>query len=207
MRRLRRDGRIWAALAFVLAGALLGCAATLLFVGPRESEDVEPSEVDVGFAQDMGVHHQQALDMSALALANSDDQFVLAMAQQILQAQAGERGILRGWLTLWKAPQLPSGPPMEWMAEAHEGHGDHGSHEEGMPGMATPAQMQELAELEGAAFDAEFVALMTAHHEGGVMMARYAADHAALPEVRSLAMLMVEEQIEELSLLAGRAAA
>ena len=61
-----------------------------------------------------------------------------------------------------------------------------------MPGLATDDDLARLRDAEGTDFDRLFLTLMAAHHEGGVHMADYAADHAADPRVRSLAALMAQ---------------
>ena len=47
-----------------------------------------------------------------------------------------------------------------------------------MPGMATEEELAGLRELSGTAFDVEFLRLMIRHHQGGLDMAVYAAEHA-----------------------------
>ena len=56
-----------------------------------------------------------------------------------------------------------------------------------MPGMATEDQLEALASSSGAEADALFVELMSAHHRGGIDMAKYAVDHAQNDEVVRMA--------------------
>ena len=67
-----------------------------------------------------------------------------------------------------------------------------------MPGMATPAQMAKLQTLHGKAMDILFLQLMIHHHQGGVAMAQYAAQHAQEAYVRNLAGHMVAAQSTEI---------
>ncbi|GAA3234692.1 DUF305 domain-containing protein [Pseudonocardia petroleophila] len=113
---------------------------------------VPVSPADVAFVERMVPHHEQALEMAALAPARSADPGVRAMAERIAGVQGPEIAVLRAWL----ARQDP-----------RSAHGDH----TGMPGTATPAQLDELAAATGPAFDRLFVALMIAHHEGALAMA------------------------------------
>ena len=53
-----------------------------------------------------------------------------------------------------------------------------------MPGMATEEELAELRGLTGTAFDVEFLRLMIRHHQGGLEMAEYAAEHADVAAVR-----------------------
>jgi len=69
---------------------------------------------------------------------------------------------------------------------------------ERMPGMATEAQMDELQAATGPEADALFVELMTAHHEGGIHMADFAAENGDRRDVRSLAERMAANQRGEI---------
>jgi uncharacterized protein (DUF305 family) len=64
--------------------------------------------------------------------------------------------------------------------------------------MATPAQMTTLETLHGNALNVLFLQLMIHHHQGGVAMAQYAAQHATQPYVRVLAQSMVNAQSAEI---------
>ncbi len=66
-----------------------------------------------------------------------------------------------------------------------------------MPGMATEAELAELRDLSGTAFDVRFLQLVIRHHQGGLEMAEYARDHAAVPAVRQLAGSIAETQAAE----------
>jgi uncharacterized protein (DUF305 family) len=67
-----------------------------------------------------------------------------------------------------------------------------------MPGMATPTEMAKLRSLSGKALDVYFLQLMIRHHQGGLPMARYAADHASVDYVRDLAQKIVTAQSGEI---------
>ena len=73
--------------------------------------------------------------------------------------------------------------------------------------MASSADRATLKAASGAAANGWFAKLMTAHHEGGIHMAEYAADHAKNSRVRTLAAAMVSAQksdLVELQRLAAR---
>lgn len=187
-----------AAVAFALGGALLGLGAGLALRSQPDEPAATAGAVDIGFAQDMAVHHSQALVMAGLAIDRGESPQLKLLARQILLQQAEERGMLHGWLALWGAPQLPNGPPMQWMRAGSPSH----KHDDAlMPGMATPAQLRELGELRGPAFDREFAKLMTRHHQGGIAMAEAARKGARRPETRSLAAVMIRTQAEEIATL------
>ncbi|WP_323135904.1 MULTISPECIES: DUF305 domain-containing protein [unclassified Streptomyces] len=101
-----------------------------------------PDSADAGFARDMAVHHQQAVEMSFIVRDRTQDEEVRRFAYDIANTQANQRGMLLGWLDLWELPKVAAGQePMAWMT-THGGHGTHGDHGtddmddmEGMEGM------------------------------------------------------------------------
>lgn len=202
MSRRHGTGRVFSAVAFMVIGAVLAT----LFTGHRPAGDATrvaaAGTVDIGFSQDMIVHHQQAVTM-AQAVRGRTGPSVARLALAIELNQLKEIGQMQGWLALWNAPQVPSGPPMTWMAAGHRGHGDGRA----MPGTASPQEIGRLGELKGEELDAWFLQLMIRHHEGGLIMATAAARDATIPQVRALATLMAAEQREETATMAGLLAA
>jgi uncharacterized protein (DUF305 family) len=80
----------------------------------------------------------------------------------------------------------PGRPVMRWM-------GMGGTLAE-MPGIASESQMNALKNATGRDADVLFLQLMTRHHQGGLHMADYAAQHASDPDIRTLAKAMAEGQ-------------
>ena len=177
----------WPLLLVALAALLLGGLA-----GYRLGHAATPAadSVDVGFARDMSVHHEQAVQMAALAYDRSDDPAVRLLAFDILTTQQGQIGIMSGWLDAWGVPWTTTGPRMAWMGMPTEGL---------MPGMATAAQLDALRNADGAAADVLFLQLMIPHHVGGVGMAAEAAAQAERASVRQLAAAMAEAQTSEIA--------
>lgn len=71
---------------------------------------------DAGFAQDMAVHHQQAVEMSFVVRDGTRDEDVRRLAYDIAHTQSSQRGMLLGWLDLWGLPKIaPPGRAMAWM--------------------------------------------------------------------------------------------
>ena len=122
------------------------------------------SPADAAFMQNMIVHHQQAVEMAALVRKRTNREEIQAVAGRIDASQADEIDFMTKWLA-------DHGEPAQMAGMGHAGH-------MGMNGMATPAQMQRLAALDGAAFDRLFLELMIAHHTGAVDMVK---DLIALP--------------------------
>lgn len=151
-----------------------------------------PSTVDVGFAQDMSNHHQQAVEMAAYARDNSTNRDVIHLAYDIEQNQSLEEGEMTGWLDTWGRTRYDA-HPMSWMGAEHAQHVVDGL----MPGMATPAQLAKLESSHGRALDILFLQLMIHHHQGGAPMAQFALQHAGLDYVRTLAGHMLANQNTE----------
>ncbi|MFG2685685.1 DUF305 domain-containing protein [Streptomyces sp. NPDC048405] len=154
---------------------------------------------DAGFARDMSVHHQQAVEMSYIVRDRTDDEEVRRLAYDIAQTQANQRGMMIGWLDLWALPKVSSDPPMTWM-----GMGDAPSAGEGslMPGMATDAEMKKLGTLNGKQAEIFYLQLMTEHHKGGVHMAKGCVERCTVGVEKRLAQGMVESQESEIRLMA-----
>ncbi|MER7009976.1 DUF305 domain-containing protein [Saccharopolyspora sp. NPDC000359] len=196
--------RIFVAVAAALALLLLGAALGLLIRVPSfDRAEPAPTPVDIGFAQDMSAHHQQAVTMATLAREHATDPAVQQLAFDIETNQRDQIGRMQGWLGLWNQPAQATGPLMEWMtAEGHD-HGGAGPARSGglMPGMASSAEMARLQGLRGPDFDVYFLQLMLRHHEGGAPMADYGARHATIPAVRELARNMLGSQTTESELM------
>ncbi|MFJ7410549.1 DUF305 domain-containing protein [Streptomyces sp. NPDC098077] len=218
-RRVRRAAGAAVALALLFAGA--ATVASARGGGDGDGTAAEGSGVrvpvassaDAGFARDMAVHHQQAVEMSFIVRDRTDDQDVRRLAYDIANTQANQRGMLLGWLDLWELPKVAPGgeQPMAWMAgtDGHE-HGGHGSGgaEAGsgadgvlMPGMASRSELVRLGRLDGEEAEVFFLQLMTDHHKGGVDMAEACASLCTVPAEQRLARGMVEGQQSELGLM------
>ena len=185
----------------LLAAAGLAMTAVVALVVVKAGErtvDTAPSAVDVGFAQDMMVHHQQAVLMAAYTREHAGSREVRALAGVIDAAQQREIGQMTGWLQSWGKPLASDRVPMSWMASDVPGHTDHDLGQGSMPGMATPAELDRLVNLTGKRLDVEFLRLMTRHHEGGLPMAKDAATHARTGYVRNAARTMVMDQQREI---------
>ncbi|MGW4020060.1 DUF305 domain-containing protein [Streptomyces sp. NPDC005009] len=183
--------------ALVATGAI-----TYAVAGDEGSSDTVPAaeSADAGFARDMAVHHQQAVEMSYVVRDRTDDEEVRRLAYDIAQTQANQRGMLLGWLDLWELPKVSMDPPMTWM-----GMGDSASGKDGalMPGMATDAEMERLGSLSGERAEVFYLQLMTDHHKGGVHMAQACVRACEVGVEKRLARGMVEGQESEIALMAG----
>lgn len=170
---------------------------------PKTTET--PSAVDIGFAQFMSIHHQQAISMAQIMLSGPDTTPLKRMAQTIAYTQLRELGKMEGWLRLWGENAFPSSNSMSWMLLGKEPPSeallqyliDCENSPNGMQGLATIEQLDELRRLKGKDKDRQFLQLMLAHHNGGLPMAQFAATNAQTSAVREIAALMAMEQAEE----------
>lgn len=154
---------------------------------------------DAGFARDMAVHHQQAVEMSYIVRDRTKDAEVRSLAYDIAQTQANQRGMLLGWLDLWALPKVSSDAPMTWM-----GMGDMASGKDGalMPGMATNTELKKLGTLSGKQAEIFYLQLMTDHHKGGIHMAEGCVEKCTVGVEKRLAQGMVDAQQSEIDLMA-----
>ncbi|MFJ6717392.1 DUF305 domain-containing protein [Streptomyces sp. NPDC091259] len=219
----------WAAGAAVVVAALFAVGATVATANGGDGDDGSGSSsrapglysADAGFARDMAVHHQQAVEMSFIVRDRTQDEAVRSLAYDIANTQANQRGMLLGWLDLWGLPKVVADePPMSWMGSGGDGHGTSGQgmsgqdmagHDMGgattkpgalMPGMATKEEMDRLRTAQGRDAEVLYLQLMTDHHKGGVAMAQGCATQCATPAERKLAEGMVAAQRSELTLMA-----
>ncbi|MCX5125433.1 DUF305 domain-containing protein [Streptomyces sp. NBC_00347] len=207
----------WVAGTAVGLALLFAVGATVATAGGADS--APPSRTpglysaDAGFARDMAVHHQQAVEMSFVVRDRTKDEPVRVLAYDIANTQANQRGMLLGWLDMWGLPKVVADePPMSWMGSGGAGHGTEGHAMGGagavtkpgalMPGMATKEDLARLGSAEGRDAEVLYLRLMTEHHKGGVAMAQGCADACGNPAERALAQGMVEAQQSELQLMA-----
>jgi uncharacterized protein (DUF305 family) len=185
----------WFRIAVALAGALIlgGCTA------PPAPAPAPLNAVDIGFAQDMSMHHQQAITMADMVAPDAAPE-IRALADQIRFTQLREIGQMTGWLQIAEAPVV-SPHPMEWMMTGSEDHMAAGAM--AMPGLASQADLTRLQRATGRANEVLFLQLMTRHHQGGIGMAAFAVAHTSTAAVHQTALGMIDEQSQELVLLAS----
>ena len=134
------------------------------------------TQADVQFLHAMIPHHQQALEMAALAKDRTNRKELLDAAGRIDASQKDEIEFMRGWLEERSETAPTAGAAAEHTAHAGAPaapapggeHGAHGAFE--MKGMATPEQMASLAAANATEFDRLFLELMMKHHQGAVEM-------------------------------------
>jgi uncharacterized protein (DUF305 family) len=139
--------------------------------------------LDVWFVRMMIQHHQQAVEMAALAPSRARNPQVRAVADRIVVAQGPEIALLRSWLKERKLGESDD------QGAAH----DHGT----MRGMASPQAISALTKATGEAFDRKFVDLMSVHHQGAIAMCGDALRVGVDERIQELATnIAAEQQIE-----------
>lgn len=141
------------------------------------------NDADKTFAQSMVPHHEQAVDMAELALEDGRDTSpeVRDLATRVDAAQDPEIEQMNGWLEEW-----------DTQGAAHDDHA-------GMDGMMSGAQMTELEQASGSAFDELWLTLMIEHHEGAVTMAENVLTEGSDADVAALAQEILDAQQAEIT--------
>ena len=133
------------------------------------------SQKDVEFMQGMIMHHAQAVEMTALIQARTENKELRLLGARISQSQSDEMNFMKRWL---EVRGEPTSIPMPAMSSSHS----HGGHTSGnqmmMPGMLSPQQMSELAKAKAKDFDRLFLAGMIQHHIGALVMVKDLHDTA-----------------------------
>lgn len=130
---------------------------------------------DIMFLQMMIPHHQQAIDISNLALKNSKNAELLALAKIIARDQAAEITQMRNWLK---------------DANASEDMG-HAMHD--MGGMLSDDELAALTAAKGSTFDRLWLKGMTEHHDGAIHMVQMIED-ADNMEIKAFGAKVITDQ-------------
>jgi len=163
----------------ILALSLSACAST----GTKGSMHDHSSQAagdlssdDIMFLQMMIPHHQQAIDISDLALTKSSDSELLALAKDIRDGQGAEIVKMKAWLAGAKAGMDP-------------GH----SMGHDMGGMLSGSELAALKAATGKSFDLLWLKGMTGHHDGAIDMAAM-IENAENAEIKSFGQAIVSAQ-------------
>jgi uncharacterized protein (DUF305 family) len=127
------------------------------------------------FASMMIPHHQQAIELSDLALKISKNPEVLQLAKEIKAAQAPEIEEMKLWGDV--------------DTNMHSGHV--------MSGMLSEDELAALRKATGVEFDRAFLTGMIMHHQGAIEMAQ-SIINSRNHEVSSLARAIISTQKAEI---------
>jgi len=158
-------------LVLIFVGALLvsGC------VSAPQANSLFSAD-DINFAEMMIPHHEQAIEMSEIALLNTTSPEVLKLAQEIKEAQSPEIELMMSWDGV--------------KTSTHAGHM--------MEGMLSESELSDLREAKEKDFDLLFLRGMIKHHEGAIKMAQEVATSES-KEVADLSASIVSAQELEIS--------
>jgi uncharacterized protein (DUF305 family) len=146
------------------AALLLLCIATtgLRAAAPGSGSTANAplyTQDDLLFLTHMIVHHEQALEMTALVPSRTQRAELIRFARYLDGAQRVEIDHMKGLLRAASDRGIP--------IPQHEMHGDPP-----MTGMLSRAQMAALAAAQGAEFERLWLEGMIYHHEGALTMGR-----------------------------------
>ena len=144
----------------------------------NNSENSEYDKNEIMFAAMMIPHHEQAVEMSKLALTNTTNPSILDLAQRIKAAQEPEIIQMNTW--------LDGGYSMM----GHDGHD--------MGGMLSEEELAKLATLKDNEFDQMFLSAMIEHHEGAIQMTQMITN-SSNNEVKTLADNIISSQTKEIA--------
>ena len=181
------------------------------------------SAADIEFMQGMIMHHAQAVEMTAMISAHTQDKDLRSLGARISSSQSDEIKFMKRWLAARGQSVSKTMPEMPGMDMPH-GPNSHDTalhdtmaHDTMalMPGMLTPQQMEALRKAKGAEFDRLFLVGMIQHHNGALTMVEdlfntagagqdaelfnFAtdADNAQRAEIRIMEKMLEKEQKEK----------
>lgn len=162
----------------VLLCLLAGCSAE----PPPAPAAPSFNGTDVTFATTLIPHHQQAVDLAALAVEKAAEGSVKALAQRIEDVREPQIAELSALLEAWGQP-APEDPGL--------GHGK--------PGALTEAKIDALRAATGPAFDRGFALAMAEHERDAGRLAEDQLAHGGDPRAKELASRLVQAQQAELA--------
>jgi uncharacterized protein (DUF305 family) len=139
---------------------------------------------DVMFLQMMIPHHQQAIDISNIALKTSKDSELLALAKTIRDAQSAEIMQMQTWLK-----DANTNPGM-------------GHSMDSMGGMLDDTELSALSAATGKTFDALWLKGMIGHHDGAIHMTTMIRD-ASNPDIKSFGENVLMDQSAQIVQMNG----
>lgn len=192
----------------VFAGVIVALVAVIIAMGFSNNNDgrlgmshssmMDSDEVsgtgqltgaDIMFLQMMIPHHQQAVDISNLALSKSKDAELLALATSIRDSQADEIIQMKQWLK-------------DAGANIEMGH----SMGDSMGGMLDEAELAALKSASGSAFDCLWLQGMTGHHDGAIHMTQMIEDakNVTIKDFGQAVVTAQAAQIKQMELMLQR---
>lgn len=130
--------------------------------------------MDQEFIENMIPHHQDAVDMSNMALTKAEHPQIKQLARNISTSQSREIAEMRQWYKEWYGTDVPANSHM----------------------MMNNTDLNRLKNAKP--FDKEFIEQMIPHHQMAIMMAQMVLYHSDRPEIRGLAESIIKSQSAEI---------
>lgn len=160
-----------------------------------------PSPIEIGFVQELSLHHGQALSLASGSRSRVgpatrlvSDTVILSHAQQV--------ETLRDWLQVWGKSSVAT--PLKILPE-HSAvfstiapSDDESRGGQQITGMVSAQEVLTLRGAEGDEFDVLFLQLMIRHHQVAISRARNASKFVRMPQIRTLVKEIVVQQGHEL---------
>ena len=147
--------------------------------GSSSSSNSNYTGADIMFLQMMIPHHQQAIDISNLAMKSSQDAELIELAKIIARDQAAEIKQMKAWLTDSGASE------------------DMGHSMDGMGGMLNDDELAALSAATGKEFDVLWLKGMTEHHDGAIHMTQMIED-AQNADIKAFGTKVIKDQSEQI---------
>ena len=178
------------AVGLVMALTFAGCGGSSVADVADRAVDAAKDAIgfndsDVMFSQMMIPHHEQAIEMSDIALdptVGASDA-VKKLATRIKAAQDSEITKMKAFLTSWKERLAPDSSK---------------DHSHMMSGMLSAEDIKKLSALRGVEFDRAWMTGMIEHHEGAIEMAKGVLKDGKDSAVKTLAKLVTTVQDSEI---------
>ena len=140
------------------------------------------------FIEQMIPHHQDAIDMSNLALVKAEHPEIRQLAEKIIRDQSQEISRMREWYRAWYGIDVPVYHGA--VAGNRMGRGN---------GIGMSGSMTDLVQLGNATrFDKEFIEQMVPHHQMAIMMAGM-VQNSKHREMRVLSSSIIRSQSAEVN--------
>lgn len=131
-------------------------------------------DMDQEFIENMIPHHQDAVDMSNMALNKAEHPQIKQLARNISTSQSREIAEMRQWYKEWYGTDVPVNSHM----------------------MMNSTDLNRLKNAKH--FDKEFIEQMVPHHQMAIMMAQMVLYHSNRPEIRGLSESIIKSQSAEI---------
>lgn len=161
----------------ILQTAAFGVAALVLAVHPILGSEPAPNprqaRFEIRFMENMIDHHQGGIEMSRLCVEKAVHAELRQICQSIIAAQSSEIQLMQSWLG-------------SWYGEAHTPRSSN-------------AGMNKLERLSGAAFEIQYMEMISDHHAEALKDSTDCLLRAYHKDLRDLCERMINAQAHEIN--------